>query len=179
MADKYGTGDGPYCYPGTDVLKDKLGISSAPRLDEAELAISMACAAEIEFTPPPYNLDVLQSIHFQLFSDVYDWAGEIRTVDISKSGTRFCTSTRIVPEATNLLQQLNQLSCFTSLARSELIDRLAWLYGELNITQPFREGNDRAQRVLFEHIVVNCGFEISWNTVERIEWIEANIASVG
>ena len=95
------------------------------------------------------------------------------------SGTRFCTTTRIVPEATKLFQQLNQLDYFTNLTRSALIDRLSWLYGELNIVHPFREGNGRAQRILFEHIIVNCGFEISWNTVEQKEWIEANIASVG
>jgi cell filamentation protein len=44
---------------------------------------------------------------------------------------------------------------------------------------PFREGNGRAQRILFEHIIINCGYEFDLETIEQKEWIEANIAGVG
>lgn len=48
----------------------------------------------------------------------------------------------------------------------------------MNMIHPLSDGNGRAQRILFEHIVINTGFEISWNHVDREEWVNANIASV-
>ncbi|ERP88042.1 hypothetical protein Q670_16245 [Alcanivorax sp. P2S70] len=57
------------------------------------------------------------------------------------------------------------------------IDELAGLYGELNMVHPFREGNGRALRLLFEFIIVNVGYEISWSGVDEEEWLEANILS--
>lgn len=57
------------------------------------------------------------------------------------------------------------------------IDELAELYGELNMVHPFREGNGRALRLLFEFIIVNVGYEISWSGVDEEEWLEANILS--
>jgi cell filamentation protein len=45
----------------------------------------------------------------------------------------------------------------------------------MNVVHPFREGNGRAQRVLFEHMIINCGYDIDWSIVEADEWLEANI----
>ena len=63
--------------------------------------------------------------------------------------------------------------------RANLINACAELFGDLNVVHPFREGNGRAQRILFEHIIVNAGYEISWWPVEPAEWIQANIDTVG
>ena len=46
------------------------------------------------------------------------------------------------------------------------------------MVHPFREGNGRVQRILFEHIVANCGYEISWSDIDKDSWVEANIAAV-
>ena len=109
MRDKYGVGQDPYCYPDADVLVNKLNIR-----DEETLA-----AAEIEFTTLRYKsytsttldiqeftLEHLQRLHLHLFQDVYDWAGELRTIDISKGATRFCTASRIKTEADRLFRQI-------------------------------------------------------------------------
>lgn len=178
MIDKYGTGDDPACYGRTSVLKNLLNIEDEALLDEAEREISSINASEIEFSPPPYDLMYLQELHRTLFSDIYTWAGHIRSVDISKGETRFCSITRIAPEAEKLFSQLRTLNYFTELEREKLICSLAELYGDMNIIHPFRDGNGRAQRILFEHIVINSGFEISWNGIDREEWVNANIASV-
>lgn len=50
-------------------------------------------------------------------------------------------------------------------------------YSDINVVHPFREGNGRAQRILFEHLIMNAGFEISWWGIEKDEWIFANIAA--
>lgn len=67
---------------------------------------------------------------------------------------------------------------YCDLALEELIVATAELYAELNMVHPFREGNGRAQRILFEHIIVNCGWQISWETILPEEWVTANIAGV-
>lgn len=178
MVDKYGTGDDPVCYPGTSVLKNLLNIEDEDLLEEAEREISSITASEIEFSPPPYDLAYLQEIHRSLFADIYTWAGDIRSVDISKGETRFCSVNRIIPEAEKLFSRLSALNYFIDLDREDLISNVAELYGDMNMIHPFRDGNGRAQRILFEHIVINSGFEISWGNIDQDEWIDANIASV-
>lgn len=60
----------------------------------------------------------------------------------------------------------------------ELVRLVAQLFGDLNVIHPFREGNGRAQRILFEHIIINAGHQISWWEAEPGEWVQANIDAV-
>lgn len=178
MRDKYGAGQDAYCYPGTCTLINRLGLRDDVALSKAEHDLSQIAASEIDFELPPYTLAYLQQIHRYLFKDVYSWAGELRTVDIAKADTRFCTVTRIEPEANKLFSALAQANWFEGLARPDLIRAVAELFGDLNVIHPFREGNGRAQRILFEHIIVNAGYGIDWWEVDEGEWIQANIAAV-
>ena len=94
--DKYGEmGDSLYCYPNFSTLKNKLHIQDEKILQQAELELSEYASLHIEYTEPPYDLQYLKNIHHSLFSDLYEWAGELRQVDISKGDTRFCTFSRI------------------------------------------------------------------------------------
>jgi cell filamentation protein len=179
MVDKYCVGQDPYCLPGTTVLRNLLDITDDKTLVQAERDLSEVAAQSIDFSPPPYTLSYLQDIHRLLFSDLYDWAGELRTVDISKDETHFCVTHRIEPEANKLFKRLADANWFQDLDRTALIHASAELFGDLNVVHPFREGNGRAQRILFEHIIVNAGFEISWWPVEPKEWVQANIDAVG
>jgi cell filamentation protein len=178
MLDKYGTGQDPYCYPGTHTLRNRLEITDEAILNQAEREVSASAANEIEYCPPPYDLAALQKIHQQLFDELYDWAGEIRAIDISKDTTRFCTASRIEPEAKKLLEACARSNWLTGLDRGALISAIAELFGDLNMVHPFREGNGRAQRILFEHIIIHAGYEISWWGVEPLEWAQANIDAV-
>ncbi|WP_342242891.1 putative adenosine monophosphate-protein transferase Fic [Pseudomonas sp. OTU5201] len=178
MVDKYGTGQDPYCYPGTTVLRNHLGLTDDDALNEAERALSEIAASEIEFAPPPYDLAALQSIHRQLFGDLYGWAGELRTLDISKGGTHFCNLTRVEPEANKIFAALDRANWLEGLERSDLAVAAAEHFGDLNMIHPFRDGNGRAQRILFEHLIVNAGYEISWWPVEEGEWLQANVDAV-
>ena len=175
--DKYGVGQDVYCYPGSNVLKNRLDIEDSVALSDAEREITAAAAEEIEFEPPPYHLASLQRIHRCLFADIYDWAGAIRTVDIAKGDTRFCTVRRIEAEAEKLFDQLADKAWLEGLTREVLVREVAVFYGELNMIHPFREGNGRAQRLLFEFLIVNAGYEIRWEPIEEDEWLDANIAS--
>lgn len=174
--DKYGAGADPYCYPNTDILINALDIHDDIWLEEAKRDISALCANTIEFAPPPYDLNYLALIHKALFSDLYPWAGKLRTIDISKGETRFCSYQRIQVEAGKLFAGVNYGQLFIELPRQELIKSIAEFYAELNIVHPFREGNGRAQRILFEHMIINCGYEIDWSLTDADEWLHANIA---
>lgn len=95
-----------------------------------------------------------------MFGDLYEWAGQLRQIDISKSDTRFCTFSRIEIEANKLLNSLQQQHYFRDLEPQQLIYKLADLYCELNVIHPFREGNGRTQRIFFEHLIAYCGYGI-------------------
>ena len=169
MSDKYGVGQDSYCYPGSTVLRNKLDIRDDSTLNDAEQQLSAVAAATIEFSPPPYNLASLQKIHRTLFSDLYDWAGELRTVGISKQDTRFCQPDYMEKEAGKIFKGMASANWFEGMSRSDLIVAVADAYSDLNVVHPFREGNGRTQRILFEHLVMNAGFEISWWGVENDE----------
>ena len=139
--------------------------------------LSAVAAATLEFSPPPYNLASLQKIHRTLFFDLYDCAGELRTVGISKQDTRFCQPDYMEKEAGKIFKGMASANWFEGMSRSDLIVAVADAYSDLNVVHLFREGNGRTQRILFEHLVMNAGFEISWWGVENDEWLYANIAA--
>ena len=175
--DKYGElGDSLYCYSGTNILKNKLNIRDEQVLEQAELELSGLSSSLIEYAEPPYDLHYLQSIHAQLFGDLYEWAGQLRQIDISKGDTRFCTFSRIEIEINKLLNPLQQQNYFQGLELQQFISKLADLYCELNVIHPFREGNGRTQRIFFEHLIAYCGYGIDWSKINSKEqWVQANI----
>lgn len=145
---------------------------------EAERELTVIAANEIDFHPPPYDLDDLKRLHRHLFRDIYDWAGEIRTVDIAKDTTRFCSFNRIEPEAEKLFLALADANWLEGVSRTRLVTAVAEYYGDLNVIHPFREGNGRTQRLLFEHLIINAGHQIDWWHADPDEWVRANIDAV-
>lgn len=175
--DKYGVGQDPYCYPGTSALKNRFNLQDEQDLNEVEHYLTNKAAQQLEFHEPPYNLNTLKQIHYQLFTDVYSWAGEIRTVNISKGDTQFCITSRIEPEANKEFQRIATSNWFEGYTRDLLVSAIAQAYGTINVIHPFREGNGRSQRILFEWIIINAGYGIDWWKVDRNTWILANISS--
>ncbi|WP_209286165.1 Fic/DOC family protein [Marinobacterium alkalitolerans] len=119
----------------------------------------------------------LQNLHECLFSDVYTWAGKIRTTDISKGSTRFCTVSRIKPEADKLFHALEHQDWLSNCSREELVCNMAESCGDLNMIHPFREGNGRIMRMWCDFIIINAGFEVDWESVEPDLWLKASIDS--
>lgn len=178
MIDKYGIGhDSQYCYPESDVLINKLGLRHQEALQKAEINLTQARLRQYEPDFDDISLAALKSIHFHLFQDLYDWAGELRAVDISKGATRFANVSRIEPEADKLFRQLSQENYLTGLPRPQYVARLAYYYSELNVVHAFRDGNGRAQRLMFELISINAGYALRWHPIGRAQWIDANIAA--
>jgi len=106
MRDKYGVEQDSYCYPDSTVLINLLNIQNESLLEEAEIEFSLARAAEYKPSFEQFDLTHLKNIHYQLFHDLYQWAGKIRHVDISKNETRFCNIDRIAHESSKLFHAL-------------------------------------------------------------------------
>ncbi|WP_036770771.1 putative adenosine monophosphate-protein transferase Fic [Photorhabdus australis] len=177
MIDKYGAGQDPYTYLGTDILVNKLGIRDSIILEQAEREFTELAILNISFLEPPYDLAFWCQLHKQIFSDLYDWAGQLRTIDISKGNTRFCNAERIEIEGNRIFDMLESENYLMGLNHQEFIKKLAGYYAELNVIHPFREGNGRTQRLLFEYIVINYGYNISFESVDAKQWIMANISA--
>ena len=172
MIDKYGVGRDSYCYSGTHTLKNLLGIKEEALLESAEREITEIEAQRLTMSPPPYDYSYLKSIHKSLFSDIYEWAGKQRTVDISKNETRFCAVARIEPEADKLFDQLKKNSHFENLSKDQLVVAAAQFYSDLNALHPFRDGNGRTQRILFEHIIFNWGSSFRGKAFRRMSGLK-------
>ena len=85
------------CYPGTTILINKFDIRDEEKLSEIESVISSARYAEWLNAPQAttFDFDHYKATHRFLFSDLYEWAGEVRTVNISKKGTQFTPAENI------------------------------------------------------------------------------------
>ena len=145
--------DDPYADPATGVLRNKLGLATAPELAAAEREITHAALILLRESPvrPSYDLPHLREIHRRIFGDIYDWAGQVRTVAIAK-GSLFCLPQYIEPAAAEIFGHLGKEDFLRHLARKEFLDRLTCYLGEVNAIHPFREGNGRAQRAFFEQL---------------------------
>jgi cell filamentation protein len=89
--------DDVYCFPGTAVLKNKAGITDQDLLDEYEGDFTAIRLLELTQSPVEGSFDLahLCKIHQYLFQDVYEWAGEVRSVDIIRGDSRFCNVSQI------------------------------------------------------------------------------------
>ncbi|EPM66973.1 cell filamentation protein Fic [Pseudomonas syringae pv. theae ICMP 3923] len=176
--DRYDASHDCYCYPTSSVLRNRLNIQDMDDLEAAEREITASTVTRVHYTAPPYSLENMKQLHRQLFSDLYEWAGEIRTVDISKGGTRFCTCARIEAEALKIFTKLQEVDWLRKQDKDSFCGLLAEYYCELNMIHPFREGNGRVQRIFFEHLALSAGYELDWENISQEEWIQANIDGV-
>src|SRR5260221_6076800 len=124
-----------YCYPGTTVLKNELDLRDAAELADFEAEVSDARADE---EAPVGDLDFkhFKAVHGHLFQDVYDWAGEIRTVRISKDGSMFCYPENIEGEARKLFTQLKQDGYLKNLSAKDFAEKSAHFLSELTPSTP-------------------------------------------
>lgn len=124
-----------------------------------------------------FDLKHLQAIHHCLFGDLYDWAGELRTIDISKGGHLFAHHGHLVSAAEGIFSQLAREDHLAGLDRARFSERAAHYLGELNALHPFREGNGRAQREFVSHLAHAAGYYIAWENVQQAAMLEASIES--
>ncbi|MDE6790480.1 MAG: Fic family protein [Clostridia bacterium] len=176
----YTEGDSIYCYPGTYVLKNKLGLQEYPQLKKAETELVSARLFEQEINPVKGIFDKkhLYAIHRYLFQDIYDFAGKTRKEDISKGNTKFCVHIYVEEQLSQLFAKVKNIKAGENSDRQTKISFLAYLMAELNIIHPFREGNGRAIREFIRQYALKLGLVINWGAIERERLLEAMVASV-
>lgn len=176
--DSYSSGGSIYCYPGTNVLKNKLGITDPKVFKEAESELAFAGLLELELIPIRGNFDRahLYAVHNFLFESFYDFAGKTRKEDISKGNTRFCVWQYIDEQLDLLFGKIKNME--KPNGREEVADFFSYLMAELNIIHPFREGNGRAIREFIREYATQFGFKLDWSKVTRDELLNSMIASV-
>ena len=168
-----------YTYPDSEVLKNKADLLDQTALDAFEADATAIRLLEMIEHPIQGSFDLLhlQAIHHHLFQDVYEWAGRLRTVDISKGSSRFGNCGMIESYLGQQLAKISSENLLTGLSPEKFIERLAHYMGEINAAHPFREGNGRVQRAFCGQLAEQAGYFIDFDGVSREEMYSAMIAS--
>lgn len=149
-------------------LENKLGLTNSIDLAREEERISKKKALElfesgILDTLPAGKFSTLQKIHEYLFSDIYDFAGKVRSVNIAKGNFRFAP----------LMYLEASLSNIDNMPQSTF-DEIIEKYVEMNVAHPFREGNGRSARIWLDHILkTEINQVVDWSKVDKEDYLLA------
>jgi len=168
--------DDPYCYPGTSILRNLLGIRTKSELDRAERQLVQL---RIEEGTPPGNFDLahLQAIHRHLFQDIFDWAGEVRQVEISKGGSQFQARQFIPVGMADIHKRLVAANFLSGLSKERFADKAGEIIGDVNYVHPFREGNGRTQLEYLRQLADRAGHEFSAAKLDPAQWLRASLSA--
>lgn len=156
------------CYEGTNVLINKFNIHDENKLDEIETIIVTSKSAEWLLNPQNKQFDFnhYKQIHRFLFSDIYEWAGEVRKVNMSKKGTAFCDFNQIEKRAEKIFLYLKNMNYFRNTSHEEFVDYMVDFYCTTNELHPFREGNGRTQRTFLMQLAECSGFHLDFSLAD-------------
>ena len=149
-------------------LENKLGLTSSADLAREEERISKKKAVKlfdkgVLDSLPAGKFSTLQAIHKYLFDEIYDFAGEVRTVNISNVNFRFAP----------LMYLQAALENIDKMPQSNF-DEIVEKYVEMNIAHPFREGNGRSTRIWLDHILKNeISKVVDWSKVDKEDYLLA------
>lgn len=165
------------CYEGTTCLINKFDIRDEDQLERLESHITLAKIAILQKEPIKGNFDFehYKAIHKFIFEDLYEWAGTIRSVNISKKGTRFAKYDEIEKLAEACFIHLKSCNCFKNMDIETFVENLTDLYCVTNYLHPFREGNGRTQRVFLTNVALNAGYEMNFFDIDTDELMIATI----
>lgn len=178
--DVYTTTQSIYCYPDSNVLKNKLNIRENKLLKTAEEEITLIKQMELLKNPIKGNFSKahLINIHKFIFEDIYSFAGKIRREQISKADTMFYPPNLIDRELDKVFSKIKEKNMLRETDKEKIFDNLAYVMAELNIIHPFREGNGRSIREFIRLMAKHMGYDLNWGNVDREELLEASILSV-
>ena len=124
-----------------------------------------------------FNFAHYCAIHQFLFSVLYDWAGQICTVNSSKKGTFFCPAEKIEQQARLVFIRLADCNFIRSLPYEVFVDEIVDFYCVTNMLHPFREGDGRTQRAFLIQLIRAAGYDINWSQVDTDLLMFATILS--
>jgi cell filamentation protein len=166
----------PYCYPGTDILINRLNIRDQSALEAYEAEMTAERAME-PLPSGPLTCDYYLAIHRHLFQDVYEWAGKIRSIRISKGNSAFCYPEYIEHELAKLFEDLAADNELSGLDRTQFAGKAASFVAELNAIHPFREGNGRTQLSFLVELSERAGYPLNLDRLDPAAILSATIVS--
>jgi cell filamentation protein len=163
-----------YFIPGTSVLRNRVGAIDADGLRDAETDLSEYRLLELRehpnlVAPRTYDMAHLTAIHRQLFQDVYEWAGDLRTVGLEKGGESFCPPDDIWRPLHHVAIEIVDSDSLRSVPRATLQHKVAYLYDQVNYAHPFREGNGRTTREFSDQLLAEQGLGLNWADTDSDE----------
>jgi len=166
--------DKTYCYPPDyTVLKNKAGFRDPEKLEQFERLYTqsrmMDCPLDLPITYVGY-----QAIHRHVFQDVYEWAGQSRTVTIHK-GDAFANWMYVDQEMEKRFELIRQDQNLQSSSAVEFAEKAAEHLSEINAIHPFREGNGRTQRLFLRNLAHQAGHESHIARIDKDRWMDASI----
>jgi cell filamentation protein len=124
--------------------------------------------------PRTYDLRHLERLHFQLFQDVFEWAGELRTVSIAKGeDTSSMPPLEIGRPVAHVTDRIAATDRLRAVEPEALVVEVAYLYDYLNFAHPFREGNGRTQREFFAQLLAESRRGLAWDRVAAADLHDA------
>lgn len=165
--------DDPYVHPDSKVLRNKLGITDENALERAERVL--VAQRQREGVPGgKFDLDHLKAIHRHLFQDVYEWAGQVRTVEIAKEKSQFQFCQYIETGMADIERRLKEKNYLRNLSRGAFAREAAAIIGDANYVHPFREGNGRVQMQYLKQLCEQAGHPVRLDRIGPESWIEAS-----
>lgn len=162
--------DSVYCWPPPchHVLRNKFGITDARRLAQQESNLVASALFDLANQPatPPFDTARLKATHKALFGAIYEWAGEFRSIDISREHQPpYCRPPYIPQELDRLFTTLRRANYFKGYPPEALFD---------DAVHPFREGNGRTQREMVRQLLEYNGYRLAWNRTSQAEVYRAS-----
>lgn len=180
MDELYEARNSIYCYPGTEVLKNKLNIHKREDLLFYETKITAAKLLSLrrKGVTGDFSVKHFKQIHYTLFEDIYPFAGEFRTENIAKGSFRFAEWEYIEEQCNILLERLQKENTLQGLNKRVFVGRLSFYMAELNVLHPFREGNGRTIREFIRQLALKNGYTLNLTKVDAKTILEACMISV-
>jgi cell filamentation protein len=175
MRNNYEYIDPDYTYtdPKTGVLRNLANITDPNDLLFFESAAVIKRAKELESQPiAVHNAETLLDIHRYLFQDVYHWAGQKRTVEISKQGKPFFLTAYFDKGFAYIDTLITDYRKIDPANKSQLAEYLATLLDSINYLHPFREGNGRTQREFIRVLALEKGYTLNLNPPDNLDIYE-------
>lgn len=168
-----------YVYPGTNVLKNKFGITDSRKLEAAERESTNLRAGQLQNqgVTGKFDKEHLRALHKYIFGDVYDWAGEFREINIYKGTSDFADVDRIGTELDVLFKDIQDKDYFRGMPREQTVKGLASTIDRLNRIHPFREGNGRTQRAFVGQLALNAGYDLDLTKISENDMRDASRAA--
>lgn len=162
-----------------EIMENKLGIDDPQLLRQAESEIVFVRLAELLHMPlqGAFDFEHLRAIHKHLFSDIYDMAGQIRTVSIAKGYSVFCYPENIDVMQREIFDRLKGDRYLRGLGEKEFAQKLAELSGNLNALHPLREGNGRAIRCFLVQLSREAGYSLRFEELDTDAVLRADVAA--